>query len=376
VTKVKKKIILDEKDLEIVNALFQFGSNASTKFLSKTLSIPARTINYRMKRLRDNGFLDSYPLINERKLGLGQCCFLAQVDESKQGFPLHKLLEKVPYIYLIASTYGKFNGCLCFAVYSLDKTDLIKNLLDYLKEKKLIAGYYLVDIVDMITGKIDLQYYNAKENKWKWDWENWKQNIQKNLGKEEFNEILNYEENPEIIKFDTKDIQLLRKIKEIYHYETTQISYTSLEKSLQMSDTSIRRRIQRLEKENVIKGYLLNFQVPYYHDTLFTYIFIELQRDSDFQEVISIFHQLPLQINISIESRKKFILFYHSSAKDLSGFLKGMELLKPYFERFFLQIVPFYYNSRHHLFEAYNEESNDWNTPEEEYRVAVEKMLK
>ncbi|MFW9998282.1 MAG: hypothetical protein ACFFD4_39960, partial [Candidatus Odinarchaeota archaeon] len=155
----------------ILNALFHHGSKVSTKFLSENLSIPSRTINYRIRRLKENGFLHSYPMLDERKLGLGTSAIIIQENQERRTFPLHDLLERVPYFYLIASTYGKYTGCLFFSVYSLETPGMINDFLEILKEQELASEYYVLDIIDNITGKVDLSYYDTEENRWKWDWE-------------------------------------------------------------------------------------------------------------------------------------------------------------------------------------------------------------
>ncbi|MFW9997787.1 MAG: Lrp/AsnC family transcriptional regulator, partial [Candidatus Odinarchaeota archaeon] len=192
-----------------------------------------------------------------------------------------------------------------------------------------------------------------------------------NLTKKDINETLQQLSNPVTVKFDSKDIELLRKIKEIYHHEKASITYIDLGKSIGLSDTQIRRKIQRLEKKKVIRGYLTHFNLPGVQD-IHAYLFFELKKAVDFERVVSVFYRLPFQISIGIESETKFFVYFRPSTKDLANVLQGIELLKPLFSSMFLQVLPFYHNPRYHLFEAYNKEKHCWETPMEKYIALIQ----
>ena len=70
---------LDKIDVDILIALNKYGFKTSTEKLGKIVNIPSRTLRYRLSKLKENGFLDLYyPLIQERKLGIGEAYVLIQ----------------------------------------------------------------------------------------------------------------------------------------------------------------------------------------------------------------------------------------------------------------------------------------------------------
>jgi DNA-binding Lrp family transcriptional regulator len=352
---------LDDKDLDIINALFKYGTSKSARFLSKKINLPSRTISYRLKKLREHGLVKTYPNIYEYRLGLGDCTFFV---ETKNLQSVVKIFENIPLFYLIAATWGKYTGVSCSAVYSLNSPDIIEKFLEnHLVETGLITDYYLLKTNQGVISNLDLSYYNHKTKTWdNWNWEDWKSSLKSQISQITVKEEVIFKNIHKPVKFDEIDIQILREIKKIFHYESaSSIVYTHLSKKLGYSDTLIRRRIKRLEENQCIE-YLANFEVPRFHEPIFAYIVIEGKDDLETQKILSIFYELPFQIAISLESQTKFSLFYRASAKELANFLWAIEDLRDFFEDIFLQLIPYYFNNRHHLYECYDTSTQSWKT--------------
>ncbi|MFX0181811.1 MAG: winged helix-turn-helix transcriptional regulator [Candidatus Hodarchaeota archaeon] len=363
---MSKKITLDEKDLQIVNALFQYGYQTSTRTLSKKLKIPYRTISYRLKRLRDNGYLYSYPLFQERYLGLGDCNLVIQESPHFNSTKLAQLLEEIPYFYFIASTYGRYNGILCYAIYSLTTPSVIKDFLSKLKEKGMIEDFHYLNIMGQKMTSLDLTKYDPKTNQWNYDWNAWFKQISRNT-KRQNDEVPVLEIDSKIINFDLGDLQILKGLKRIYHFDNTKKMLRELGATIQLSDTQVRRRLRRLENEGVIKGYLSNFEIMEASKMIFIYIFMEMTNPNDSLTVWSLFNELPFQVNFYYGSKTRLCAFYRTDTESLLKVMEGLDLMKKLFCRFFIQLVPFYYNPRHHFFTAYNWETNCWETPIDKY---------
>ncbi len=351
---------LDDKDLDIINALFKYGITKSARFLSKKINFPSRTISYRLKKLRELGLMKTYPIIYEYRLGLGNCTFFVDTSKIKS---VVQIFEEIPFFYLISSTWGKFNGVSCSAVYSLEFPNIIENFLEKMVKNGLITDYYLLKENQGIISKLDLSYYNHNTKTWdKWNWENWKRDLKTKFEQINVHKEVIFKKYYKVVKFDDLDIKILREIKSIFHFESpSSIVYTHLSKKIGYSNTQIRRRMKRLEEEQCIE-YLANFEVPRFHEPIFTYFLIEGRDELETQKILSIFFELPFQITISLESQTKFSLFYRASAKDLANFLWVIEDLKEYFAVIFLQIIPYYFNGRHHLFECYDTSTQSWQT--------------
>ncbi|MFX0174173.1 MAG: winged helix-turn-helix transcriptional regulator, partial [Candidatus Hodarchaeota archaeon] len=273
--KKSSKNKLDEKDIEIINSLYKYGFGSSSRFLSEKLNIPDRTISYRLKSLKDNGLLRIYPFMNERRLGLGDCCIVIQESETFKSSQLSKLLEKVPYFYLISSTYGKYNGILCFTVYSLDSTHP-KEFFEKLKENGLITEYTINEIWDHITNDPKLDYYDPHEGKWIWDWKQWEKQIETTLVQNHSIDLfdnLHLVHEPMIINFDEIDIELLKVKKDGFHNKKVILTHSELGKKLGLSAFKVKKRVQRLYDQGAIKGPLINFFCPEERDIHFIYLF-------------------------------------------------------------------------------------------------------
>ncbi|NHK33053.1 MAG: winged helix-turn-helix transcriptional regulator [Asgard group archaeon] len=302
----------------------------------------------------------TYPLIYEFRLGLGNCTFYVETNKIRS---VVKTFEEIPSFYLIAATWGKFQGVACSAVYSIDSPNSIDNFLEKMVKTGSITDYYLVKENQSVVSKLDLAYYNPTTKTWdKWDWEKWKTDLKSQISQIKVNNAVGFEEDHKQVQIDNIDIEILRGIKKIFHYESaSSITYTQLSKKIGYSDSQIRRRIQRLEKEKCLE-YLANFEVPKFHEQLFIYILVEGRNEIEMQKILTIFYELPFQISISLESQTKISLFYRATAKELANFLWAIEDLRDYFINIFLQLVPYYYNGRHHLFESYDSINQTWKT--------------
>ncbi|MFX1508332.1 MAG: winged helix-turn-helix transcriptional regulator [Promethearchaeota archaeon] len=368
---------LDRKDLEIINALFKYGFGSSSRFISEKIKIPDRTISYRLKALKEKGLLRIYPFTNERRLGLGDCIIAMQESEKCKASQLYELLKSVPYFYLFSPTYGKYNGLLCFAIYSLESTHP-KEYLEKLRMEGLITDYCIYDIRDHIISDPKLEFYDPQEGRWKWDWKKWEEivntTIQCKHHSENLFENLHLEDTPKISKFDEIDIKLLKTKKYGYHVEKVTLSNSELGKRLNLSGYQVRRRIQRLYDQGVLLGPLMNFYLPGIHDVHFIYLFIKIKDTEKSSKVLSLFCELPHQVGIFVESISTAVLYYRMRAEEFTELLRGFELLKSHLESYFFQILPFYYDNRHHLYTAYNKDTNSWETPLDEYLELIEKF--
>lgn len=94
---------------------------------------------------------------------------------------------------------------------------------------------------------------------------------------------------------------------------------------------------------------------------------------SDVSKVLSSYYGLPFQVTIFFESAKKICLFFQTSAKDLAGILRSFEVTKQYYSSYFLQILPFYFNGRHHLFKGYDEKEKKWKTSIDRFEGVINK---
>ncbi len=364
-----------------MNALVKYGFNSSSRFLSSKLNISYRTISSRLKSLREKRFLETYPLMNERRIGLGDCSIAIQESINCNSDQLYQFLEKIPYFYLISSTYGKYNGIYCYAIYDMNSPNPIKKFLEILESEELISDYYIFDILDQKICNPNFDYYDPQEGKWIWNWDQWEEKIittlkHENLVNDSILKDLNFSYRPKVIDFDYIDVQLLTIIKEVQHSKRVLVTITELAERVGLSTYKVRNRIQNLTQQGVIKSFLTNFQLPDESDIYFIFFYIILIDSKYSSTFLTFICELPFQIDIFIGSELTFCLYYRTSAQEFSKFLRCFDSLKRIIKSYFLQIVPFFYSGRHHLFNAYNQNTHSWQTPIEDYISSIKDFKK
>ena len=77
-----------------------------------------------------------------------------------------------------------------------------------------------------------------------------------------------------------------------------------------------------------------------------------------------------------MESRTRYAMNMCLSAKDLKGFLKGFDLLRPHLSSYFIQTV---HDSRKsmdsHPYDLFDQETNGWKTPGDEYLQDIRDVM-
>ncbi len=171
---------LDQKDVDILGALDKLGGKTPTEELSQSTGIPARTVRYRLQKMRDNNLL--YPaktMTHERKMGLGENILIIHSTPGSD-IVLEKLFQKIDSLYYWTSTYGRYNGFIVNALYSLTTPHVSRRLLESFQNEGLISDFYIFEITDYEQKFGDFKYLDPKLG-WKYDWSEWHKTIKKNL---------------------------------------------------------------------------------------------------------------------------------------------------------------------------------------------------
>ena len=363
----KKHKLLDRKDLDIINILDRLGPKVSTKQLSRILNIPSRTVRYRLAKLRDGGFLQPlHVLTHERRLGLGENILVMQEERRKSLFP-YELFEAIPYFYWYSPTYGKYNGHLVHSVFSLASPNTNFKLLRAMQRGGLISDYHIFEIVDYEVKSVNLAYFSP-EHGWTWNWDKWIDEIEKSLRTNK-KTTFTMEEKPSVVDFDFKDILILKHM-----LKDAKVTLKQLGGALNLSEAQVSKRVRRLEKKGIIKGYKSVFNPMPSEDLLSFHCFLELEEPVD--RVLSSFYQLPYPVDILMESRNRFCIRLRLSASDFNGFLRGFDLLKPHIVSYFFQIVHHLTTARvQQVYNLFKKDTNCWETPAEKYVNKIEFFL-
>ncbi|MFW9909673.1 MAG: winged helix-turn-helix transcriptional regulator [Candidatus Thorarchaeota archaeon] len=358
------EIPLDTTDLEILTSLEKGGTKVSTTQLSDELSIPGRTIRYRMNRMRKDGLLKP-PVIQtyERKLGLGERIVLIQSVPEKEDV-LIKIIEELNLFYTFSTTYGRYDGFLIYTMFPLVNPRFINQIVDELREKGLIRDYFIFDAVDYTRKSPAITPFLPGED---WSWSTWVEETEEILKKDCENK-LNLEEFPKVVKFDYSDVQILK-----YMVENPEPTLKEISKILKLSLTQVHKRVKRLEDTGVIKGIKPVF-TPY-KDCVSISCFFKSREHA--QKIICGFHNLPFDLNFAMESPTKFNVKVSIPQTEMNAFLKHINIFRKYSEEFFIQIcVKWTMKGYHHLLEAYNKETESWEIPINDVMTTIRKYAK
>lgn len=355
----------DRKDMDIIGALDKLGPKMSTEEVSEIVDIPARTVRYRIKRLRETGVLSPTRVMAlERRMGLGESIFL--VNAKSDGYQhLPDIFYAIDTIYHYSSTYGKFNGFLAYSLYSLSTPRIVRRILEECQKLDFISDFFIVDVTDYDVKRADYTKYDPDIG-WNWDWDKWEVQIKKDIrSKKKFHHSM--DEAQTIVDFDFKDVSILRLM-----FDDGEITQKKIADKLSLSEAQVNKRIHHLEKKGIIKGY--RSAVCDSEDLLPLFCFFELNTPKS--PVLSSIYELPFPATIIMESRTRYAMSMSLSASDMKGFLKGFDILRPHFSSYFVQTV---HNSQKsmdsHPYDLFDQKTNGWRTPGDEYLQDIRDVL-
>ncbi len=345
----KKRISLGRKDIKIVDTIDKLGQ-ISMKQLSRSLNIPSRTIRYRLAKLRKTGFLQpQHALVHERKLGLRENIFVMQ-EEYGKGTSLLEHIDAKPFFYWCSPTYGKYNGYLVHSIVSLAASRTDSEIVRHMRDSHLISDHYSFEVVDYERKSRNLTYFDPVKG-WVWDWDKWGREIEKCV--HDHSIVLSLDENPTLIDFDSKDVKILKQLQLDSGTKLHQLAKIS-----GLSEAQVSKRIRRLWKVGVIKGYKSVFN-PIPDETLLSfYCFLELKEPAE--HVLSCFYELPFSLDILMESKTKFCVRFGLPIGEFNSFLRNFELMKPYLTLYFFQIVGRGRSKSQLIYDMYNPTINRW----------------
>jgi DNA-binding Lrp family transcriptional regulator len=358
---MKTNAVLDDIDLQILTALEIGGAKVSTTQLSQKLDIPSRTIRYHMNRMRENGLLKPSSIQTyERKLGLGERVVLLQsVPEKEES--LERILQDINIVYVFISTYGRYDGFLAYMMFPLVNPRIISQVVEELKEQNLIRDYFIFDAVDYVRKPPTIKPFLEKDD---WNWVGWAKEIDEII-KKGCNLDLGLEEFPKAVKFDLRDVQILK-----FMVENEEPTLKDISEALDLSLTQVHKRVNRLEKSRVIKGTTPTFS-PYKNCISISCFFKSKEHA---QKIVCGFHGLPFEVNIIMESSSQYDVQVTLPQSEIVEFLRLIETFRRLCQDFFIQIgIKTSKKGYSHLLEFYNMETKSWEIPLPEVLKIVRK---
>ncbi|MFX1417512.1 MAG: winged helix-turn-helix transcriptional regulator [Promethearchaeota archaeon] len=354
------------KDLDIINELDKFGPQIPTTQISRNLNIPARTIRYRLAKLKEKKLLiPSFVFMHERRLGLGEEILLLEENQKFQSKIL-QIINSFPTFYWHAHTYGKFNGLLVHSLFNLSKPNTNSIIISEMIKKDLIKEYQIFQMVDYHHKSMNYKKYLPRTG-WAMKSDDWFKRID-NL--DVISDILETKLNESfnLVDFDYKDILILQQLS-----IDGSITLQQLGNILNLSKTQIRKRILSLKRKNIIKVIKPIFSPIPKDQMLYLYCFVEVGNlKKEFVENIC---QIPFSFMFIFESDSKYCIRLNISRKDMVAFMNSFELLKEYIDSYFMQFIFENPTARNpELYEFYNRHTKTWEIDTNEIISKIKKI--
>ena len=301
-------------DLVDKKIILELDTNARASFseIGKRLGIGKNNVQYRVKRLLEDGVIQKFVVqFSLCTLGL----MLAKMYLQLSGFS--KETEKELYGYLlndkriswIAKTEGRWDLMIGTYVESLKQFDSIKK--DFFKRyEKYITSY---DVVFLVEGYTSQRTYllNRKSTPKK---------IEKFIGAQK-------------IELDDKDKKIIRLIA-----NNARFNYLDIAKTININIKTVQRRIKELEKKGVIQGYVtfLSPKIIGYnffklcislqnYESKFNYFLTYCMELSNVIHIIESLGPWEVELEIETESLEDFYELTHKIRNDFSDIIKKTE---------------------------------------------------
>jgi len=359
---------IDKRDKRILELLDKLGAKTSTRQLQKELvrdkslkKISDRTVRYRLENMRKAGILKT-PRVqtHERRIGLGeQLMILEEIPQN--GDTLSGLVKAMPCYWNYAPTVGKYNGYLVHSMYPLVTPQMNKQIADEMVRGKLVSSYEIYDIVDYERKRPNLSCYHPTEG-WIWDWERWYSIIQRSLKSDRKNPI-SVDSRPALSDFDFNDVQIIKEL--IHNPEATMKEIAA---NFDLSESQVNKRIKKLEREGVIKGYRPIYDLG--DDPTEIWIFMRLGDKAS--SIIYSFYQLPFALGFSVESSTRISMRVYLPGKYVNEFIKGFNIMRDEIPFYAFQFGYEVVKKEHEpFFDIFNPETKTWDFPAESYTELV-----
>jgi len=358
------KIELDDIDKQILKAMEENGGDLSTRDISEKLKVPARTIRYRINRMRENKLLLK-PSIQtyERKLGMGESLLLLQSYPDKEEL-LSKILNEFSIFYYFAPTYGRFEGFMVYTMYPLVTPQIISQVADELKALEIVRDYFIFDLVDYTRQEVKISAFFSPDS-WSWDdWSNQAEGVMEKGCKLQ----LNLEEFPSQVPFDFEDVKIIK-----YMVENTEATLKEVADTTSLSLTQVHKRVKRLEDTGIMRG-CGKCMSPFEEYMGITVFFNSREKA---ENILCAFSKFPFQMTFSLESSTHYMVTVGLPASEVNQFLQRTRFLKKYTNEFFVQVMLEGTSKGYvHLLEAYNKKTESWELPQTKTLERIRTMAK
>ena len=100
-------------------------------------------------------------------------------------------------------------------------------------------------------------------------------------------------------------------------------------------------------------------------------------KSEDASKILLWFDKLPYYHQVTMESSSHFFVQVHLPSSEANNYLKYLRDLKEYTDEMFVQfLVDSFHKGYGHLIDMYDEKSESWKLPYDEFLKTIEKVVK
>lgn len=321
--------MLDPTNAEILEALGRHDPR-NIALIAESIGLPRSTVAYRVKKLIKYNNLEINTRVDFSNLGLMKGIVLAEALPGKWD-ALWKALESLDYLTYLTKCYGKIYGCYGIFAFPVEYKKELENYLDEAKRLQALSHYSLFWITNLCEVPPNYYWYNFKERKWIFQWQQWIEEI-KNASERLPKKLLEPKAYP--IMADETDLRLLRELE-----KNGTIGFRELAKVLGITPQGVAYRYYKhlIERDIITDHSIAIFPYPYKISMVSTFI-IEFEDEKALAKFTNCLDDKPFMLSYAkIIGQNSLVANTYITKEEFLNFIEslnhlaGMNLIKRFY---------------------------------------------
>jgi DNA-binding Lrp family transcriptional regulator len=245
--------MLDPTNAKILEGLGKYGPR-NLLSLAKSIRLPPTTVNFRVRKLIEDGHLKIRSKLDYSKLGLMRAILIA---DAVPGFEdkLKKSIENLGYWTYATRCYGKFNGLYSVFAFPAENKNDLETYLKEAAEFKAFSNYVFHWTTNFHEVAPNFEWFDFAKKEWHFKWQEWIDEVL-NTSKNILQTLSEPKSYPAMV--DDIDLLILKELE-----KNGAADYTQLAKLMKTTPQSIRYRfLKHVLKRKLIADHELSI-FPY-----------------------------------------------------------------------------------------------------------------
>lgn len=250
---------LSRLDIKIVQALHDIGPRNLTK-VAKAVGIPRETLTFRMRRMSSNSriFLRCHAAIYHTNLGLKKAVVFADAVPGREQL-LFECLKVNGFWLYVGRSYHGVEGCDAVYAIPVDHSIEFEEFIYELKRLNVARAIQIFWSTCFQGGRITGKWFDEKDEKWVFPWNEWIAEIQNASVKLPYTLI---EPEAFINYADETDVFILKEME-----KDATVSFNEVAKKLGVTGQCVRMHFrEHILRKGLLEDYqifMLPFDVPW-----------------------------------------------------------------------------------------------------------------